>query len=104
MENNEIILTDSRGNQLTHYVLAERLIQAETMNIMEEMHRNKGCSDTLTFILEGGFKGFHNMEKEKLCLEWEHHQEDWFANYDRGYLPYPTHEDDPILTQKQGEQ
>jgi hypothetical protein len=101
MENKEIVLTDSRGNQLTHSVLAERLMQAETMVIMTELHINKGYSDTLAFILEGGFKGFHNMDKEQLCKEWEEFQSEWFANYDKGYLPFPMHEDDPILTGEQ---
>jgi hypothetical protein len=104
MRNDNIVLTDGRGNKLTHSVLAERLIQAETMRIVEEMHYHKGCSDTLTFILEGGFKGFHNMSNERLCSEWEDYEEEWFANYDREYLPCPAHEDDPILTQQTGEQ
>jgi len=65
----EVIIRDSRGHELTHYVLAERLLQVEYSQISEEI-RTEPSSETLTYILEGGFRGFHKYTKQELLDEW----------------------------------
>ena len=57
---------DERAMRLTPYVMAERCLQAEIKGIFEDY--GKGDYDTLTYILEGGFKGFHNMEPSELMI------------------------------------
>ena len=52
---------DNKSMKLTKYVMAERCIQAELSKILEE--NSKGEHSTLTYILEGGFRGFHNIRK-----------------------------------------
>ena len=53
-EDDSIVGEDSRGYGLTHYVLSERLMQVEHSTIKEEMNKD-GHSDTLIYMLEGGF-------------------------------------------------
>jgi hypothetical protein len=58
VEQSSIVGEDSRSLQLTHYVLAERLLQCEYALIAKEIVE-EASSETLTYILEGGFRGFH---------------------------------------------
>ena len=51
---------DKTDTALTHYVLAERLMQVEGALVAKEI-REDGHSQTLIYILEGGFRGFHKM-------------------------------------------
>ena len=51
---------DERAMRLTPYVMAERCLQVEMSNIFQDY--KSGDYDTLTYILEGGFKGYHNMD------------------------------------------
>ena len=60
VEDEYIVGEDSRAMQLTHYVLAERLLQVEYAEIMRQ-HREEKDSQSLIYILEGGFRGFHKM-------------------------------------------
>ena len=76
--------------------LAERLLQVEYANIEQEI-RYGTTSDTLTYILEGGFRGFHKYSKEHLREEWLDGAEDkWFQLYDDKGLRWEPYEDDPI--------
>ena len=69
VEDEYIVGEDSRAMQLTHYVLAERLLQVEYAEIMRQ-HREEKDSQSLIYILEGGFRGFHKMTAGELwsCL------------------------------------
>ena len=88
--------TDSRGNNLTHYVIAERCLQAEYHLIRDEII-NSPSSETMIYMLEGGFRGFHNMSSGELWSEWRSKEELWFELYDNGGLPWDVYEDDTIL-------
>ena len=58
-EDNHIVGEDSRALQLTHYVLAERLVCVEAAGILSDS--NNGDFMALTGILENGFRGYHKM-------------------------------------------
>ena len=60
---------DERAMRLTPYVMAERCLQVEASSIYKE-YKN-GDYETLTYILEGGFKGFHNMDSSELIEEYK---------------------------------
>ena len=87
-EDDSIVGEDSRGYGLTHYVLSERLMQVEHSTIKEEMNKD-GHSDTLIYMLDGGFRGFHKMSPGELWSEWKDGAEaKWFEMYDDESLPY----------------
>ena len=95
-ENESVVGEDSRSLELTHYVLAERLMQVEHSEIQKEMNKD-GHSDTLVYILDGGFRGFHKMSPGELWSEWKDGAEDkWYQLYEDNELPWETYEDDPI--------
>ncbi len=90
------VIVDRDGHFLTHYVLAERLLQVEYATIRDEI-RNEASSDTLTYILEGGFRGFHKYKLQEQRDEWLDGAEDkWFQLYADGELPWEPYEEDPI--------
>jgi len=86
---------DSRSMVLTHYVMAERVMQVEYWGIRDSMFRDM-TDDNLIYILEGGFKGFHNFEPSELIKEYEEVEDQWYELYESGSLPWPVFEDDPI--------
>ena len=90
---------DERAMSLTPYVIAERCLQVEIKNIFKD--RDNGDYDTLTYILEGGFKGFHNMEPSELIEEYKGIEDQWYQLESDGELPFEPYEDDPIHTLKE---
>ncbi len=91
-----IILKDEKGYGLTHYVLAERLMQVEAKQIHAEINLD-GVSDTLIYILEGGFRGYHKFTADQLKAEWyDGADAKWFQLYEDGELPWEIYEDDPL--------
>lgn len=97
-----VVGEDSRAMELTHYVLAERLLQVEYAIITEE-HRNGPSSETLVYILEGGFRGFHNMSPGELWSEWKTKEDTWYRMYEDGELPWEVYEEDPIVALEKDE-
>ena len=96
VEDEYIVGEDSRAMQLTHYVLAERLLQVEYAEIMRQ-HREEKDSQSLIYILEGGFRGFHKMTAGELWSEWKDGAENkWYELYQDNELPWEAYEDDPI--------
>ena len=90
----KIIYEDSRGMKLTNYVMAERCMQVEIHTIYEDY--KKGDYDTLTYILEGGFKGFKNMEPSELIKEYKAIESRWYELESNNELHWKPFEDDPI--------
>ena len=90
---------DERAMSLTPYVMAERCLQVEIKNIFKD--RDNGDYDTLTYILEGGFKGFHNMEPSELIEEYKDIEDQWYELESDGELPFEPYEEDPIHTLKE---
>ena len=92
--NEDFLYEDSRAMKLTPYVMAERCIQAEVVKIFKD--KEEGTYDTLTYILEGGFKGFHNMDSSELIEEYKQIEEQWYNLYECSELPFTPYEEDPI--------
>jgi hypothetical protein len=102
VEQSAIVGEDSRSLNLTHYVLAERLIQVEYANIMEDPYPLP--SNTLIYILEGGFRGYHKMTSGELWSEWKDGAEDkWYQLYEDGDLPWEPFDEDPIVALEKDE-
>ena len=91
----EIVIKDSRGHELTHYVLAERLLQVEYSLIAQEIQRDPS-SETLTYILEGGFRGFHKYTKQELLDEWAEVEPKFWTLVDDDEMPWEPYEEDPL--------
>ena len=91
---------DERAMKLTPYVMAERCLQVEMKNIYEDY--GKGDFDTLSYILSGGFKGFHNMDSSQLIEEYQAIEEQWYQLESDGELPFSPYEDDPIHNIEEG--
>ena len=81
---------DERAMRLTPYVMAERCLQVEMSNIYQDY--KSGDYDTLTYILEGGFKGYHNMDSSELIEEYKAIEDQWYDLYAVSYthLTLPT--------------
>ena len=91
----DALYEDSRGLILTHYVMAERVMQVEYWSIRESMFDDV-TDDNLIYILEGGFKGFHNFEPSELITEYIEIEDRWYELYERESLPWSVLEDDPV--------
>jgi len=90
----DLFYEDERAMRLTPYVMAERCLQVELANIFKDY--GLGDYDTLTYILEGGFKGFHNMEPSELIEEYKQIEEQWYDLESTNKLHWEPYEDDPI--------
>ena len=98
-KNEDLLYEDERAMALTHYVMAERCIQVQMKDIHEEY--GAGDYDTLTYILEGGFKGFKNMEPSELIEEYKAIENKWYELEADNELHWEPFEDDPIHTLKE---
>ena len=92
----DLLYEDSRAMKLTSYVMAERCLQAELTAIF--LDGKEGDYSTLTYILEGGFKGFHNMEPSELIEEYKQIEVNWYEWYESAQLYTEVYEEDPIHT------
>ena len=90
---------DERAMRLTPYVMAERCLQVEAVKIYDDY--KKGDFSTLTYILEGGFKGFHNMDSSELIEEYKEIADKWYQLEQDNELEWEPYEDDPIHTLKE---
>ena len=96
----DIIYTDKQGHGLTHYVMAERCIQTEYSAIMKDLNYGP-TSETLIYILEGGFKGFHKMSEEELIAEYMEVEDKWYQIHEDQLFHWEVYEKDPINKQKE---
>ena len=85
---------DERAMRLTPYVMSERCLQVEAVKIYDDY--KKGDTSTLTYILEGGFKGFHNMDSSELIEEYQEIESKWYQLQADNELEWEPYEDDPI--------
>jgi hypothetical protein len=90
----DLLYEDERAMALTHYVMAERCLQAELTAIF--LNGKEGDYSTLTYILEGGFKGFHNMEPSELITEYKDIEDKWYDWYEAEQLYTSVYDEDPI--------
>lgn len=99
-EAHEPYYEDSRAMKLSHYVMAERCMQVEASKIYNDF--NEGDYSTLTYILEGGFRGFHKMSREDLEAEYKDVEDTWYELEANKGLYWEAYEEDPIwdITEK----
>ena len=99
-EAHEPYYEDSRAMVLSHYVMAERCMQVEAAKIYADYL--EGDYSTLSYILEGGFRGFHKMSREDLESEYKEIEESWYELESINGLQWEAYEEDPIwnITEK----
>ena len=85
---------DDRAMRLTPYVMAERCLQVEAWGIIKDA-QDRDYS-TLTYILEGGFKGFHNMDSSELIKEYKDIEDKWYELEADNELNWEPYDEDPI--------
>ena len=90
----DFLYEDERAMKLTPYVMSERCLQVEAVKIYDDY--KKGDTSTLTYILEGGFKGFHNMDSSELIEEYQEIESKWYQLQADNELEWEPYEDDPI--------
>ena len=93
-EAHEPYYEDSRAMVLSHYVMAERCMQVEAAKIYADYL--EGDYSTLSYILEGGFRGFHKMSREDLEAEYREIEESWYELESINGLQWEAYEEDPI--------
>lgn len=89
-----VVGRDCRGHELTHYVLAERIIQDDIRQAIKS-HLN-GDWDFLAHRFGEGHRGYHNMSSGELWAEWGDIEESWYGALDDGELPYEPCKEDPV--------
>ena len=94
----DFLYEDERAMKLTPYVMAERCIQVEVAKIYND--KEEGDYSSLIYIIEGGFKGFHNMEPSELIEEYKQIEEQWYELESCDGLYWDAYEEDPIHTLK----
>ena len=99
--NEDFLYEDERAMKLTPYVMSERCLQVEIHGIFKDKEEND--YDTLTFILEGGFKGFHNMEPSELIDEYAGIENTFYQLHEDGELPLSLYDEDPLTSLEQDE-
>ena len=95
----DFLYEDNRAMKLTPYVMAERCLQVEAVKIYDDY--KKGDVSTLVYILEGGFKGFHNMDSSELIEEYQGIEDKWYQLEQDDELEWDPYEDDPIHALKE---
>ena len=91
VEDEYIVGEDSRAMQLTHYVLAERLLQVEYAEIMRQHREEKA------YEMRRSLVGSEMCIRDRLWSEWKDGAEDkWYELYQDNELPWEAYEDDPI--------
>jgi hypothetical protein len=96
-----VVGEDSRALVLTHYVLAERLLQVETASILED--HTKGDYTVIAELLSDGFRGYHNMSPGELWSQWVEAEEKFYHLYETDQLPWDMLEDDPLIALERDE-
>ena len=89
-----VIGTDSRGCELTHYVLAERIVLDDIRLAIKAAEVQD--YDFLATRFAEGHRGYHNMSPGELWAEWGDIEESWYGAWDDGLLPYEPIAEDPI--------
>ena len=93
-QNDLIVGVDSRGCELTHYILAERIVLDDVRLTMKAAEVKD--YDFISTRFAEGHRGYHNMSPGELWAEWGDIEDAWLGAYDDGELPYAPIEEDPI--------
>ena len=91
---NDPLYEDTHGMTLTFSQMADRCLNVEMTSIFKD--KEQGDVDTLSYLLENGFKGYNNMEPSELIAEYDTMEDKWYEYYQDNELIYQTSGDDPI--------
>ena len=91
---NDPLYEDTHGMTLTFSQMADRCLNVEMTSIFKD--KEQGDVDTLSYLLEEGFKGYNNMEPSELIAEYDSMEDKWYQYYQDNELVYHTSGDDPI--------
>jgi hypothetical protein len=89
-----VIGKDSRGCELSHYILAERIVLDDIRLALKAAEVQD--YDFLATRFAEGHRGYHNMSPGELWAEWGDIEESWYGAWDEGTLPYEPIAEDPI--------
>ena len=96
---NDPIYEDTHGMTLTMNQMADRLVNVEMTSIFKD--KAEGDVDTLAYLLENGFKGYHKMSPSELIEEYKEIEDKWYQLEQDNELEWEPYEDDPIHTLKE---
>ena len=91
---NDPLYEDTHGMTLTFSQMADRCLNVEMTSIFKD--KEQGDVDTLSYLLENGFKGYNNMEPSELIEEYSSVEDKWYEYYQDDELVMGTDSDDPI--------
>ena len=91
---NDPLYEDTRAMTLTFQQMADRCLNVEMTDIFKD--KAEGDVDTLSYLLENGFKGYYNMTPSELIEEYNCMEDKWYQYYQDDELIYQTSGDDPI--------
>ncbi len=92
--NNDPLYEDTRAMTLTFQQMADRCLNVEMTDIFKD--KAEGDVDTLSYLLENGFKGYYNMNPSELIEEYNCMEDKWYQYYEDGEFIMSVSEDDPI--------
>lgn len=97
IEDDSIVGTDSQGNELTHYVIAERLVALDCTIIIDDAVKYKDL-EYLADKLSDGWRGYHRMSPGELWSEYKEMETQFFDHLDAGSLLCGLAEADPLAS------
>ena len=93
-ERDLIVGTDTRGYELSSYVIAERLTQVDIADFQQDLAN--GDYTVIAEVVGNGFRGYHNMSPGELWALHKDAEEKFYTLLEDGGLPY-SFEDDPAV-------
>ena len=97
MEDRTVVGIDTRGQALTHYVIAERLVALDCTYIIEDGSRHRDV-EYLADKLSDGWRGYHRMSPGELWTEYKEQEDAFYEYYEKDLLICGLAEDDPLNT------
>ena len=91
---NDPLYEDTHGMTLTFYQMADRCLNVEMTSIFKD--KEQGDVDTLSYLLENGFKGYYNMSPSEMIEEYSCMEDKWYQYYEDGELIMSITEHDPM--------
>ena len=92
--NNDPLYEDTRAMTLTFQQMADRCLNVEMTDIFKD--KAEGDVDTISYLLENGFKGYYNMSPSEIIDEYSCMEDKWYQYYEDGEFIMSVSEDDPI--------
>lgn len=97
IEDDSIVGTDTQGNELTHYVIAERLVALDCTIIIDDAVKYKDL-EYLADKLSDGWRGYHRMSPGELWSEYKEMEGQFLKHYNEDSLLCGLAEADPLAT------